>query len=163
MTRGTADVLRSVVIDLRGHPPLVDLLDHPGAIYQSWIADEQGFPAEVTVTPITAGSAPHRGVVEREYRVQITVKVTQTWRDEQDARHGTTATTEMWRILDRVADRLDRAPGIHETALGGEGGPAPHQMDDGRLAAIGDWRLAGWYNEPSLSGIDRGYANSNST
>jgi hypothetical protein len=158
-TRGASDVLWSVVIDLRGYQPLVDRLPERQAIYQSYVADNYGYPIEVTISPVFDGSTPHRGVIERSYRVQVTVKATYSWREEIDRQPGTDSTLALLEILDRVGDRLDRAPGIRETALGGEGSPDPMFMDDGRLAVVGDWRLGGWYDDPSPWLIDRGYAN----
>ena len=143
--RGVADVLRSVVIDLRSHRPLVDQLPHPAAIYQAQVTESRDFPVEVTISPVYEGSSPHRGMTERNYRVQATVKATYGWREARDSEVGSDSLLAMYEILDEVANRLDRAPGIPETSQGGEGGPNPMEMDDGRLAVIGDWRLSGWY------------------
>lgn len=143
--RGTADVLKSVIQDLRGHQPLVDLLPERQAIYQAIVSESRGYPIEVTVSPVFEGSTPHRGITQRNYRIQVTVKSTYGWREQQDNTVGTDGHLAMYEILDTVGERLDRAPGIPETAQGGAGGPDPIEMEDGRLAVIGDWRVAGWY------------------
>jgi hypothetical protein len=152
--RGTANVLQSVVRDLRQHQPLVDLLPNGdrNAIYQSFVMDNRGFPVEVTVSPVFEGSTPHRGILQRDYRVQVTVKATGSWRQEMDATSGTNSTLWLHEILTEVANRLDRAPGIEETAQGGEGSPQPRLMEDGRLGMIGDWLVAGWYDDPPPPG-----------
>lgn len=150
MSRHAGDVTFDIVTDLRGYQPLVDRLPERQAIYEGHPTDNHGYPVSVTVTSIFDGSTPHRGVTGREFRTQITVVGTRGWRESQDAGPdnpgGRGGLAEMQAILGDVADRLDRQKGLStEIALGSEGGPAPQELDDGRLAISNDWRAAGWY------------------
>lgn len=144
--RGTVDVLDDIIADLRDYQALVDLLDGDDeAIYHGWPAESRNHPVAATVTVVYDGSTPHRGVTQRDYRVQVTVKGTYRWREQRDA-EGVGGLPRLLEILDRVADRLDTADGIREVAQGGERGPFPQELegDGNRLAVIGDWRLNGF-------------------
>lgn len=146
--RGTPDILLDTVRVLRDHAPLVAMLPSRSAIYPARVTADHGHDVEVTVSPVFEGSTPHRGVMEREYRIQVTVKATYGWREARDSDPGTAGgMSAMQEILMHVADRMDRLRGFRsgEVPLGSEGGPEPIEMDDGRLAVIGDWRVRGWY------------------
>lgn len=147
--RGLHDVLESVEGDLRDYGPLVDLLpDGRKAIYQGYPAESRDYAVEVTITPIPGGSTPHRGVQEREYRLQITVTAERAWLEQQSPVPG--GLHVLAEILSKVGDRLDKAVGIPETSRGGAGSGEPTNMEDGRLALIGDWRVVGFYDDDPL-------------
>lgn len=155
-TRGSADVLMSVVGDLRNHQPLIDLLPSRRAVYAGHPTDDYGFPISVTITPIYEGSVPHRGVIQRDYRVQVTVVSTYEWREQREPNPG--ALFSMNRILDRVGDRLDRAPGFEEIAQESVGGVTPQWVtgegeEGGRMMITLDWRLQGWYIQDYMSQV----------
>lgn len=144
--RGFSDVLDDVEGDLRDYQPLVDLLPERKAIYQGYPAEDRDYPIELTITPIPAGSTPHNGLIEREYRLQITVTAERAWLEGQEPTPG--GLNRMTEIMSRVGERLDKAKGIQETARGGGGTVEPTNMEDGRLAFIGDWRVVGFYDDP---------------
>lgn len=148
MSRAAPDILEDVLVDLRNHQPLVELLPEAAAIYAGHPADDRNFKASVTLTAVSDASTPHRGVMERTVWIQATVTAREDWRSWYDSRDDEpSSVTQMGRILARVGDRLDRSKSTTggEIPLGGEGGPQPQELDDGRLAMSEDWRVAGWY------------------
>lgn len=149
--RGLAETLHGIVGDLRNTSALVDLLTERQAIYAGHPADHRGYPVSVVVTPIYGGTTLHRGTTTRDARVQITVKATQAWREAREPNPG--ALAAMYEIMDHVGVRLDRASGLSQIPLGGEGGPEPQPLDDGRLAVTSDWRLRGFVSDaPDVDG-----------
>lgn len=147
--RGSGDVLESLESDLRDYEPLTSELPTEEAIYIGHPADDRDFMAEVTLTTVFEGSNLHRGALTRDFRVQVTVKVTREWREGYDSRENQPASqTQQARILGYVADVLDTSGTSDgpEIPTGGEGGPEPMEMDDGRLAMASDWTLQGTYS-----------------
>lgn len=147
-TRGAPDVIEAVRDDLRDYQPLVVLLPEPEAIYEGFPADDRDYDASVTLTAMSENTTAHRGVTERRYRVQATVTANRRWREWFDNRPNQPSSIgQMTRILRRVGERLDRAAAVSpEISTGGDGGPTPFELDDGRLAVVEDWLLAGWYD-----------------
>lgn len=143
--RGTADVLADLVTELRSDSPLVGQLPAAEAIYQGHPTQDRGYKAAVVLWPVYEGSTRHRGALTRRYRVQVTVKTAQPWREARDAEAGTTGLTAMHEILDAVAHALDDAAGLAEIPEGAESGVGPRAMDNGWLAISGDWIVQGHY------------------
>lgn len=149
-TRHAGDIVLDIVTDFRGHQPLVDLLPGPQAIYVGHPDEDHGYPVSVTVTSIPSGSTPHRGVMERRYRIQLTVVSKRGWREEQDPDldnpEGRGGLAAMQDILAAAGERLDRQQGLSpEIPLGSTGDRTPQELGEGRLAISHDWRAAGWY------------------
>ena len=138
---GLADTLHDLVRNLRGDDDVVKHLSERRAVFPGHPADHRGYPVSVVVTPIYAGTTLHRDVTTHDSRVQITVKATRPWRESKEPNPG--ALAAMYEIMDSVGNRLERAEGLDEIPLGGEGGPEPQPMEDGRLAVTSDWRLRG--------------------
>lgn len=146
--RGTHNVLGDIRDDLRAYDPLVSLLPSPDAIYEGHPADDRDFEASLTLSVASDVSTPHRGVIERTYRVQATVTVRRSWREWYDNRESEPSSqSQMGRMLNLVAERLDRAKPLPELPHGSEGGPQPRELDDGRLAMSEDWRVTGFYDD----------------
>ena len=131
--------------DLRAHDPLLALL--PGgadAIYEAHPAEDTDEPAAVILSVISDNSTPGRGVHEKTWRIQVTVKASRPWREAQSA-GGTRA---MRRVMDTVGDVLgSRSPisGQNEIGEGSEGGSQAEAMEGGYLAIANDWRVTGFY------------------
>lgn len=146
--RGAHDILDDVVTDLRAYGPLTSILPEPAAVYAGFPAENRGYPAAVTITAISENSTPMRGVMGKTFRVQATVTATRGWREWYDGRDDQPSSVgQMARLLHLVGNRLDRAEATTggEIPEGGDGGPQPQELDDGRLALSGDWLLSGWY------------------
>lgn len=144
--RGTSDVLGDAVGELRDSTEIVSLLPERQAIFSGHPTETRDYPVCVVLTPISATSDHHRGAMTRRFRLQATVAATYQWRETQEPNPG--GLTQMYTILDRVADRLDWAHGLSgEIPLGDEGGPAPFELEDDRLAVQSSWRVMGTYDD----------------
>lgn len=140
MAHGTAEVLESIITDLRGYQPLTRGLSEPDAIFAAHPAAETNYPLAVIVTVISDTSTPHRGAYTKTWRVQVTARGKRPWLEARDQ----DAQIILNRVLDAVGERLDRARGIDPIPLGGETGAPPEAMDDGSLALARDWRIRGF-------------------
>ena len=139
MSYGLHDFLRDTITELREHSPLTDLLDEPQAITEGWPHDTQSYPAVVRVQPITETSskAAHNfQTVNKLFRAQVSVVVTQSWRNDQDA-----PTYRQAEIMAAAGDPLDQGLEPENLLPEGSAGASWSDVEGGRLALIQDWRI----------------------
>lgn len=144
--RGMADVMDGVIEDLRGHQPLLEWLEEPQAIDEGWPNEaDSSYPVEVLIQVVWDGSTNRgRGATRRNVRVQCSVVATAQWWQSTER---TNPSTDMAEILDRCADRLDKAcgatlPGVVLVDGGGMGSSSGMEADgDNRRVAHADWRF----------------------
>ncbi|SFS63077.1 hypothetical protein [Halostagnicola kamekurae] len=136
MTYGMHDALRDTIVDLRAHDDLVALLEDPTAIDEGWPKDVQDHPVVVRVQPITEASNSQRefSTIQRQFRLQVSVVMTDTWRSEQSA-----PTYRMAEIMATVADRLDIAVDAPELLPEGTDSSSWSEVTGDRLALMQDW------------------------
>jgi hypothetical protein len=139
---GLSETIHELIIALRHTEAVTEQLSERQAIFPGHPEENRGYPVAVVATPIYDGSTPGRDVITRDTRVQITVVATRGWREDRAPSPGGLAA--MYNIVDEINAILETASGISKIPLGSEGGPAPQQMEDGRLAVPVDWRLRGF-------------------
>ena len=138
MTHGPHDALRDVIVDLRDYPDLTNLLEDKTAITEGWPKDAQDYPAVVRVQPITeSSSASHEhATIEKTYRMQVSVVVTQPWRDSQSA-----PTYRQAELMATVAERLDKAVEAPELMPDGTASSSWQDVSGDRVGLLQDWRI----------------------
>lgn len=136
MTYGMHDALRDTITDLRDHDDLVDLLEDSSVIEEGWPKDPQEDPVVVRVQPVTDTSSSQRefSTIERQFRLQVSVVATDSWRADQSA-----PTYRQAEIMAAVADRLDVAVDAPELLPGGTDSSSWEPVTGDRLALTQDW------------------------
>ena len=136
MTYGAHDALADVLVDLWDYDDLTTLLEDSDAISAGWPKDEQSYPVVVRVQPITETSGQERAGVRRQFRMQVSVVATESWRSEQ-----VQPTYRMAEIMSAVADRLDKDLGPENLLPGNTASGSWQDVVGNRLALIQDWQI----------------------
>jgi hypothetical protein len=138
MSYGLHDALEDVITDLRGHQPLLDLLDGDVSevIDEGWPADSQREPVVVRVQPITETSGSRGAATERTFRMQFSVVATQRWREAQNS-----PTYRMAEIMAELAEQLDHGLAIDDVLPGETASGSWEDVEGGRVALLQDWRI----------------------
>lgn len=138
MAYGMHEALEDVIVDLRSHQPLLDLLDGDvsDVIDEGWPADTQDDPVVIRVQPVTESSGNRGTATERTFRMQFSVVATQRWRKTEPS-----PTYSMAEIMAEVAERLDRGLSIDDVLPGETASGSWEEVDGDRVALIQDWRI----------------------
>lgn len=138
MAYGMHEALEDVIVDLRSHQPLLDLLDGDvsDVIDEGWPADTQEDPVVIRVQPVTESSGNRGTATERIFRMQFSVVATQRWRKTEPS-----PTYSMAEIMAEVAERLDRGLSIDDVLPGETASGSWEEVDGDRVALIQDWRI----------------------
>lgn len=136
MSYGSHDALADVLNDLWDYQELTDLVESSDAIGAGWPSNEQSYPLVIRLQPVTETSSQIGPNIEKQFRFQVSVIVTDGWRE----RH-TQPTYSMLEVMEAVADRLNVSSTINGADPGEIASGSWEEVNGNRLANIQDWRI----------------------